>query len=480
MTWIITINKKVIESVTFMKSNKNQETFFPDDDHSQAISSKKRIVPAHAPLAERNRPQRLEDFLGQEALLGENAPLRRAIERDRVPSMILWGPPGSGKTTLAYLIAHKTHALFLKLSATDSGIKDLRGVVEQADSHQRRGSGKTILFIDEIHRWNKSQQDALLPHVESGLITLIGATTENPSFEVNGALLSRVTVFTLASLQPTHLMQILKNGLDLLRKEIGGIEVDDEALQAIVSVSHGDARVALNSLQQVLNFYREEGGEIHLTFENTASALQQKRILYDKSGEEHYNLISALHKSIRGSDPQGTLYWLARMLEAGEDPLYLARRLIRMAVEDIGLADPQALAVTIAARDAFHMLGTPEGELALAQAAVYLAAAPKSNALYVAYKEAVQAVKEHGYQPAPLHIRNAPTKLMKNIGYGKGYLYAHDFEDAYIPQQYLPDLLKDKTFYTPTDRGYEKEIKERLEFWKKLADERRTDVQQDT
>lgn len=454
-----------------MKKAREQDTFFPENEPT-ASTSNLQEPSEDAPLAERCRPRKLEDFFGQESLLGPDAPLRKAIERDRVPSMILWGPPGSGKTTLAHLIARLTRSQFLKLSATDSGIKELRGIVEAAQEHRKTAGGRTILFIDEIHRWNKSQQDALLPHVESGLVTLIGATTENPSFEVNGALLSRVTVFTLQQLEPEHVIAILRQGIGCLLKDGVPIQADDEALEAIASVSHGDARVALNSLQSVANFLHTGEDPIHLTLENTSGALQEKRILYDKSGEEHYNLISALHKSVRGSDPQGTLYWLARMLESGEDPLYLARRLIRMAIEDIGLAAPNALAVAVAARDAYHMLGSPEGDLALAEAAVYLATSPKSNAIYVAFGEAREAVKKYGYQPAPLHIRNAPTGLMKKLGYGKDYLYAHDFKDAYAEQQYLPDRLKNKIFYTPTNRGYEKTIQERLDYWKSLAEGR--------
>ncbi len=452
-----------------MAKKNQQEHFFEDppaDNRSRFFDRTE-----FAPLAERCRPQTLDGFLGQEKILSPNAPLRKAIENDRVPSMILWGPPGSGKTTLAYLIAHLTQAQFLKLSATDSGMKDLRGIIGQAQKSKQ----KTILFIDEIHRWNKAQQDGLLPHVESGLITLIGATTENPSFEVIGALLSRVTVYTLETLNSEQMLHVLRKGTQLLQEEGMNIEVEDEALQAIASVSHGDARVGLNALEQAAHYQLDENRSAVLTAETISQALQEKRILYDKSGEEHYNLISALHKSLRGSDPQGALYWLARMLHAGEDPLYIARRMIRFASEDIGLAAPNALAIAIAARDAYHTLGTPEGELALAQAAAYLATAPKSNAVYAAYNEAMQAVKTHGYLPVPKHIRNAPTKLMKDLDYGKGYKYSHDYEEAFAVQDYLPEPLLGMEFYKLTERGHEKTITERMKHWKQLMEQQKNE-----
>ncbi|MDP8245824.1 MAG: replication-associated recombination protein A [Candidatus Hinthialibacter antarcticus] len=423
-----------------------------------------------APLAERCRPAALSEFAGQEDVLGADRPLRKAIENDRVPSMVLWGPPGSGKTTLARLVARLTRAQFLMLSATNSGAKDLRQVVERAQVHRSRS--KTILFIDEIHRWNKSQQDALLPHVESGLITLIGATTENPSFEVNAALLSRTTVFTLVSLEPDQLLHVLENGLVVLKQDGLNIEAEDDALAAIASASHGDARVALNALEQAALYFAEDDQTVVLTVEGVSRVLQEKRMLYDKSGEEHYNIISAFHKSMRGSDPQAALYWFARMMESGEDPLYAARRMVRFASEDVGLADPNALLITIAARDAYHMLGSPEGELALAEAAVYLATAPKSNALYQAFNEALATVKSKGYLPAPMHIRNAPTSLMKDMGYGKGYRYDHDFDHAYAAQNYLPDQIAKQEFYEPTSRGFEAKIQERMNYWKELADKR--------
>ncbi|MFB3784877.1 MAG: replication-associated recombination protein A [bacterium] len=450
-----------------MKERSTQDSLFappppgePDEDAGHA---------AAAPLAERCRPRRLEEFCGQEEILGAGRPLRQALERDRISSMILWGPPGSGKTTLARILARRSKAAFVKLSATGSGLKDLRAVVEHAQRQRRESGIGTILFIDEIHRWNKSQQDSLLPHVESGLITLIGATTENPSFEVIGALLSRVTVYTLNLLEPEHLETILRRGVEQLRGEGKPVEAEDEALRAIARVSHGDARTALNALEQVVEYLALQDGPIRLTVEAVTHVLQEKRILYDKSGEEHYNLISALHKSMRDSDPQGTIYWLARMLTAGEDPLYVARRIIRFASEDIGLADPNALLLAMAARDAYHFLGSPEGELALAQAAVYMATAPKSNSIYMAYGQAVQAVKEHGYLPVPKTIRNAPTSLMKELEYGKGYKYAHDYENAFVDQEHLPGRLQGMRFYEPTGQGREKQIQERMKLWEELA-----------
>lgn len=461
-----------------MPNRNAQDTFF-SSERQAAPDGGEPLDSSSAPLAERCRPTRLEDFFGQEEVVGFGRPLRRAIERDRIPSMILWGPPGSGKTTLARLLARISKSQFLKLSATSSGIKDLREIVEQARETRRQRNVGTILFIDEIHRWNKSQQDALLPHVESGLISLIGATTENPSFEVNGALLSRVTVYTLKILDLAHLQSILQHGLELMRGEGKNVEAEPEALQAIASIAHGDARAALNALENVTEFFIAESGAARLTREGVVQALQKKRILYDKSGEEHYNLISALHKSMRDSDPQGTLYWLARMLDAGEDPLFVMRRIIRFASEDIGLADPNALLLAIAARDSYHFLGSPEGELAVAQAAVYMATAPKSNAIYVAYSKVMEAVRQHGYLPVPLHIRNAPTGLMKNLGYGKGYQYAHDYEGAFTLQEHLPDELKGAVFYEPTDRGREAAIRDRMRQWEEMARKRREEKPDD-
>ena len=446
-----------------MSKTKRQESLFSDQAPADNAAQEAGL---NAPLAERARPQTLQGFIGQHAILGEGRPLRKAIEQDRVPSMVLWGPPGSGKTTLARLIAKTTQAHFLSLSATNSGAKELRHVVEQAQANQRQQTGRTILFIDEIHRWNKSQQDALLPHVESGLMTLIGATTENPSFELNGALLSRCTVFVMHTLSEDEMQQVIGQGAAQLAQEGLNLTVVPEAVEALASYAQGDARTGLNALEQaVLSLDPRPGQSISITVEVVQEALQKKRLLYDKAGEEHYNLISALHKSMRGSDPQATLYWLARMLEAGEDPLYLLRRIIRFASEDIGLADPNALLLANAARDAYQMLGSPEGDLAIAEAAVYLATAPKSNAVYRAFHEARAAVKNHGYLPVPLHIRNAPTKLMSEVGYGKGYQYAHDHPDAVAEQQHLPDKLKDAVFYQPTERGTEQKIRQRMEYW---------------
>ncbi|HQO35750.1 MAG TPA: replication-associated recombination protein A [bacterium] len=420
------------------------------------------------PLVERARPVTLDEIVGQDELLGPGKPLRQAVEIDRIPSMILWGPPGSGKTTLARVIAGVTRAEFLQLSATESGVKDLRTIVEKARQNRAHGN-RTVLFIDEIHRWNKSQQDALLPHVECGLVDLIGATTENPSFEVVGPLLSRVTVFKLDGLGERDLVTILERGLGILQSDGAIHSADAESLEIIARASHGDARTALNYLQQTAVFLRRRPPEERIINRKVCGeALQAKRILYDKSGEEHYNLISALHKSMRDSDPQAALYWLARMLEGGEDPLYLARRIVRFASEDVGLADPMALLVTLAAKDSYHFLGTPEGELALAEAVVYVSCAPKSNRVYRAFGEAMDAVKKHGYLPVPMHIRNAPTRLMKDFGYGKGYQYAHDDDEAIVFQEDLPDLLKGKVFYEPTDRGHEAKIKKRLEDWAEL------------
>lgn len=424
-------------------------------------------IKKNAPLAERCRPQILDEIYGQESILAPGKALRLSIENDQIPSMILWGPPGSGKTTLAQVLARVSQSHFVQLSATDSGIKDLRRVISEAETLLQSTQQRTLLFIDEIHRWNKSQQDALLPYVESGLIKLVGATTENPSFEINGALLSRTTVYTLSQLQPNHVIQILQHGLDVLNQEGTEIKAQDDALEAIASVSHGDARVALGALEQCV-LYLCGKKETLLNAERVKETLQDKRLLYDKAGEEHYNTISALHKCMRGSDPQAAIYWMARMLEAGEDPMYIARRIIRFAAEDVGLADPNALLIAIAARDTYHTLGSPEGELALVEAAVYMATAPKSNSLYKAFAEAKALVKKTGFLPVPKHIRNAPTQLMKDLDYGKGYEYSHDYENAYTGQSYLPDKIKNQVFYTPTDRGFEKKIQERMKFWDEI------------
>jgi putative ATPase len=407
-----------------------------------------------------------------------------AAEQDRVFSMILWGPPGCGKTTLARIIAGDTRSHFLHFSAVLSGVKEIRAVIEEAREQQRLHRRRTVLFVDEIHRFNKAQQDAFLHHVESGLITLIGATTENPSFEVIAPLLSRCRVVTLNRLTEEDIAAIVAQALGDEERGLGtlGLLLDAEALALLVRVADGDARVALNSLEVAASLApapedaRPGSGPL-ITRVVMEQALQKKALIYDKSGEEHYNLISALHKSLRGSDPDAALYWLARMLEAGEDPFFIARRMVRFASEDIGNADPSALGVAMDAMQAFRFLGHPEGELALAQAAVYLATAPKSNSIYIAYGQVQAAVAERGSLPVPLRIRNAPTALMKGLGYGRGYRYAHDFREAYAPQDYLPDELKGRVFYHPTDRGYEKTVSERLDRWRQLrrkADEGRT------
>lgn len=425
---------------------------------------------AGRPLADRMRPAVLAEYVGQSELLAPGSLLRRAIQEDRLFSMIFWGPPGSGKTTLARLIANETRSNFQTFSAVLSGVKELRGVIEEAKAQLKEGR-KTILFVDEIHRFNKAQQDAFLPHVESGLITLIGATTENPSFEVIAPLLSRTRVMVLQPFSEEELIRILEGALTDPEKGLGGmsIEAEPEALEYLAWAADGDARTALNNLEAAASLLAGKDEQKRLTRESVEKALQKKTLQYDKAGEEHYNLISALHKSMRGSDPDAALYWLGRMLAAGEDPLYIARRMVRFASEDIGIADPNALTIAVGAMQAFHFIGLPEGELALAEAAVYLATAPKSNALYTGYGQVKQTIRKTGALPVPLHIRNAPTRLMQDLGYGKGYRYAHDYEEAFTPgQAYLPDRLRGETYYRPTVRGYEKFVKERLEKWRRM------------
>ena len=421
------------------------------------------------PLADRIRPDRLEDFIGQEHLLGPGRFLRSLVERDQLQSLILWGPPGTGKTTLANIIARSTRSYFLAFSAVLSGVKEIRQVIQEAEEQKSRGR-RTILFVDEIHRFNKAQQDAFLPHVERGVIVLIGATTENPSFEVNSALLSRCKVLTLRGLTAEEIGSILIRALKDEEKGLGKLkaEVTPEALKHFTEMAHGDARVALNALEiAILTTAPGPDGQRIISLPIAEEAMQRKALLYDKEGEEHYNVISAFHKSLRGSDPDAALYWLARMIEAGEDPLYVARRMVRFASEDIGLADPQALSIALLSMQAFHFIGLPEGELALAEAAVYLATAPKSNAVYVAYEKARRDVKEKGALPVPLHIRNAPTQLMEQLGYGEGYKYAHDYAGGIVQQEYFPKELGARSYYHPTDRGVEKIISQRLEAWRK-------------
>ena len=429
----------------------------PDDQVGRSTSD------AGAPLAERMRPRTLDEFVGQEAVLAPGRPLREAIERDSLRSIILWGPPGTGKTTLARVIAKVTRAHFVAFSAVLSGIKEIREVMAGAEQARRRSGRRTILFIDEIHRFNRAQQDAFLPRVESGDIILIGATTENPSFEVNSALLSRSKVYVLQPLTPEAIVAILSRALADQERGLGALRLaaTPEGLAAIARYANGDARVALNLLELAAGAAAGRPLDAALI----ADLAQSRALLYDKSGEEHYNIISALHKSMRNSDPDAAVYWLARMLEAGEDPLYVARRLVRFASEDVGNADPQALTVAIAAKDAVHFMGMPEGNTALAQCAIYLATAPKSNAIYVAYGEAAEAARQELAEPVPLHLRNAPTALMKSLNYGKDYKYAHNETEGVADMECLPPAHRGRRFYKPTDRGFEAKIRARIDEW---------------
>jgi putative ATPase len=444
-----------------------------DDDEDRGSSSPSA---AGTPLAERMRPRNLDEIVGQDDNLAPGKPLRLAIERDLLQSIILWGPPGTGKTTLARVIADVTHAHYVPFSAVLSGIKEIKDVMAAAQDRRRRTGRRTIVFVDEIHRFNKAQQDAFLPRVEAGDIVLIGATTENPSFEVNAALLSRSKVFVLKGLPADAVEGLLRRALADTDRGLGGMDINvtNDAIAAMAAFANGDARSALNLLEFAAGSapFDPETMVRQLGMEQLDQSIQRRALLYDKGGEEHYNLISALHKSMRNSDPDAAIYWVARMLEAGEDPLYVARRLVRFASEDIGNADPQALTVAVAAKDAAHFLGMPEGNTALAQAAIYLATAPKSNAVYMAYNAAAADAHTQPAEPVPLHLRNAPTKLMKQLEYGKGYEYAHNDREAVTGMDCLPPSLAGKTYYEPTERGFEKEIKRRLDAWDKIKQQR--------
>ena len=420
----------------------------------------------YKPLADRMRPHRLEDIVGQEHLLHPGSVLWKALDSGRIFSVIFWGPPGSGKTSLARLMARHTQNPFQAFSAVTSGVKDLREVIGKAEENYRITGKPTILFVDEIHRFNKAQQDAFLPHVESGLLVLVGATTQNPSFEIIPPLLSRARVMPLRALDDEAVRKILERAIEDSESGLGGLhlEITPDALEHVIGLSSGDARVALNNLEVAVDYVEEdEAGKKVVTLKDVEASLRRKALPYDKNGEEHYNLISAFHKALRGSDAQASLYWLYRMLLAGEEPLFICRRMIRFASEDVGLADPQALGIALAAFEAWEKVGPPEAELALAEAAVYLASAPKSNALYVAEKAVKREIEESGAREVPMHVRNAPTRLMSNLGYSRGYLYPHNYPGAWVKQEYLPDKLRTRVYYRPTGRGFEKEIKERID-----------------
>jgi putative ATPase len=436
-------------------------------------ANRRQQLQRHGPLAARMRPDRLEDFVGQEDVLGPGSVLRRAIERDRLSSIILWGPPGVGKTTLARLIAKQTRAHFIQVSAVSAGVADLRAAVKEAADRLGMNGQRTLLFIDEIHRFNKAQQDAILPYVEDGTIILVGATTENPSFEVNAPLLSRSRVVVLKSLEDDHIREIVIRALRDSERGLGseGLSIDDDALTQLVNLANGDARFALNTLEMASIAVTDD--ERRIDKRMIEEAAQRRAAAYDKSGESHFDTISALHKSLRDSDADAALYWLARMIERGDDPLYVARRLVRFATEDVGLADPQALVVAMAAQQAVHFLGLPEGKLALAELAVYLALAPKSNAIYRAYGAVQQDVESTRNDPVPLHLRNAVTGLMRGLGYGRGYEYAHDTAEGVSAQEHLPDNLTGRRYYQPTRRGFEEELSERQQRIRDMVEAKR-------
>ena len=429
--------------------------------------AREEVLKQEAPLAARMRPRDFSEMVGQEHIIGEGRVLRKSIEADQLPSLIFWGPPGSGKTTLAFVIARMTKAHFSPMSAVSAGVADLRQVVGEARERRGLSGQRTILFVDELHRFNKAQQDAILPHVEDGTVTFIGATTENPSFEVISPLLSRARIFALRPLTEEEVKALVERAMKDGERGLGGmgVEIEEKALEHLALMAGGDARVALNGLEMAAFATPQQDGKRLITLATVEDALQQRALLYDREGDQHYDHISALHKALRGSDPDGALYWLGRMLEAGEDPLYIARRLIRFASEDVGLADPQALVVAMAAQQAVHFVGMPEGCLALAEVTVYLATAPKSNALYVAYSAVEEDVRKTKNEPVPLPIRNPVTGLMREMGYGKGYKYAHDFPGHFVLQDYLPPSLKGKRYYRPSDQGWEKELAERLKKW---------------
>ena len=439
------------------------------------LESKDKAVPGMVPelsgdmpLAARMRPRNFAEFVGQEHLVGEGRVLRKCIEADQLPSLILWGPPGSGKTTLAQVIASVTSSHFSSLSAVIAGVADLRRIANEAKNRLRLTGQRTILFVDEIHRFNKAQQDAILPFVENGVVILVGATTENPSFEVISPLLSRCRVFTLNSLADEEIRLIIERAIQDEERGLGRLKVEmaEKALRHLIIASEGDARTALNALEMAAQATLSEAdGHRRISLQSIEEAMQHRALLYDKNGDQHYDIISAIHKSLRGSDPDAALYWMGRMLEAGEDPLYIARRLVRFASEDVGMADPQALMVAVAAQQAVHFVGTPECNLALAEAVTYLATAPKSNSLYVAYSQVQQDVKHSRNEEVPLHLRNSVTRLMRSLGYGKGYKYAHDYPEHFVKQQNLPASLQGKQYYYPSDQGYEKTIATRLKTW---------------